>query len=419
MIVMKFGGASVNTAASLQNAVEIVKKYRQNNLLIVVSAMGKTTNNLEKLLNSALLEKKDIRDNFDLIRDYHFKVIADLFQPGHVVFTTVEALFWEMWERVYGNLSDNYDFEYDQLISIGEVISSTIFNSYMIECGLHSTLLDARKLLITDSTYRDARINWEITEKNISGVFSGLQDGMGNSAVVQGFIASDGNHTTTLGREGSDYTAAIFAYALNASEVIVWKDVPGVLNADPKYFPEAQKLDEISYAEAIELAYYGATIIHPKTIKPLQNKHIPLKVKSFLQPNEPGSEICNTVGPEGILPSYIFKRDQVLLSIMPKDFSFIAEDNLHHIFGIFSDLHIKLNLMQNSAISFSVCFDKDRNKLQLLIPALKEMYQLKYNENLELVTIRHYNQEIIDKVVNKRNVLLEQRSRVTIQIVVQ
>jgi len=416
---MKFGGASVNNSASVKNAVDILKKYQHHNLLVVVSAMGKTTNALEKLLNACLYDKSSVTEIYGQIRKYHFQIMDELFEPGHRVYTAVENLFSEVKEKTAEDLSDNYDFEYDQLISFGELISSVILNNYLNMCGINSTLTDARELIITDDHYREARVKWEITEKNISEKLSFLTNNSGQTVVVQGFIASDGKYITTLGREGSDYTAAIFAYSLNASEMIIWKDVPGLLNADPKYFPEAQKLDEISYGEAIELAYYGATIIHPKTIKPLQNRNIPLHVKSFMNPDETGSDICKTERSIETIPSYIFKKDQVLLSISPKDFSFIAEDNLHHIFGVFSKLHIKINLMQNSAISFSVCFDKDRNKLTILMDALKDIYQLKYNENLELITIRHYNQQTIDKVVCGRQILLEQRSRVTIQLIVK
>ena len=419
MIVMKFGGASVNNAGSVKNAVEIIKNYQNHSLLVVVSAMGKTTNAFEHLLNACLYDRKNITEFFEQIRIYHLQIIGDLFWPGHQVYSFMEKLFLDISTRIESRLSDNYDFEYDQLVSSGELISATILNSYMNECGIKSNVFDARKLIITDDHYREARVDWEITERNISEKLSYLSKETGQTAVTQGFIACDGKYVTTLGREGSDYTAAIFAYALNASEVIIWKDVPGLLNADPKYFPEAEKLEEISYGEAIELAYYGATIIHPKTIKPLQNRNIPLRVKSFINPDEAGSNISKTEHSVDTIPSYIFKKEQVLLSISPKDFSFIAEDNLHHIFGVFSRLHIKLNLMQNSAISFSVCFDKDRNKLSLLLDALKDVYQLKYNDNLDLITIRHYNQKTIDKVVNNRQILLEQRSRVTIQLVVK
>lgn len=419
MIVMKFGGASVNNAGSVKNAVEIINNYQDQSLLVVVSAMGKTTNAFEQLLNACLFEQVRISEIYEQIRSYHLQIIGDLFRPGHQVYSSVEKLFLDINTRIESKLSDNYDFEYDQLISYGELISATILNSYLNECGIKSYLFDARELINTDDHYREARVNWEISEKNITKKLSYLTEETGQTAVTQGFIASDGKYMTTLGREGSDYTAAIFAYALSASEVIIWKDVPGLLNADPKYFPEAEKLEEISYGEAIELAYYGATIIHPKTIKPLQNRNIPLRVKSFINPDEVGSNISKSEHSADTIPSYIFKKEQVLLSISPKDFSFIAEDNLHHIFGVFSRLHIKLNLMQNSAISFSVCFDKDRNKLSLLLDALKDVYQLKYNENLDLITIRHYNQQTINKLVNNRQILLEQRSRVTIQLVVK
>lgn len=419
MIVMKFGGASVNSAVSVKNAVKIIERHRDKNQLTVVSAMGKTTNALEILLNAAMTDKDRCAVIIESIKEYHYKIAKELFKNRHPVFEELEALFAAILTRCKSPLTAYYDFEYDQLVSFGELISSVILSQYLNECGIPAQLADARSLIITDNYYREARVDWAITGQRINSELGHLRAGRNNVAVTQGFIASDGTYATTLGREGSDYSAAVFAYALDADEMIIWKDVPGLLNADPKFFPEAVKLDEISYGEAIELAYYGATIIHPKTIKPLQNKSIPLRVKSFVRPDDAGSLISASLAHADNVPSYIFKMDQVLLSISPKDFSFIAEGNLHQIFGVIADLHIKVNTMQNSAISFSICFDKNRDKLQQLLSALKNDYQLRYNEDLELITIRNYNHEIISRVVNDRKILLEQRSRATIQLVVK
>lgn len=419
MIVMKFGGASVNSAASVKNAVEIISSHRDVNQLTVVSAMGKTTNALEVLLNAAMTDKESCPAILQVIKEYHFEIARGLFKNSHPVFAELEALFDAVHTRCQGSLTPYYDFEYDQMISYGELISSLILFQYLNECSFPAKLADARSMIITDNYYREARVDWEMTGRKISDELGFLKKGRNEIVVTQGFIASDGKYATTLGREGSDYSAAVFAYALDAKEMIIWKDVAGLLNADPKFFPEAVKLDEISYGEAIELAYYGATIIHPKTIKPLQNKGIPLRVKSFVRPGDAGSLISGSLTNADNVPSYIFKKDQVLLSISPKDFSFIAEGNLHQIFGIIADLHIKVNTMQNSAISFSICFDKNRDKLEQLLVALKKDYQLRYNEDLELITIRHYNQSLIERVVNDRQILLEQRSRATIQLVVK
>jgi aspartate kinase len=323
-------------------------------------------------------------------------------------------------ERVKREPSENYDYEYDQIVSFGELISTAILSDYLNCIGLQNHWVDARHLVRTDNCYREGMVNWEKTQKKINKeVYPLLQKSANSIVVSQGFIAgTDEYTTTTLGREGSDYSAAIFAYSLDAIDVSIWKDVPGLLNADPKYFKDAIKLNKISYKEAIELAYYGATVIHPKTIKPLQNKNIPLIVRSFKNYLEEGSVIGN-VTDSNHTPCYIFKRNQALISIYPIDFSFIAEENLSLIFGLFAHFGVKINLMQNSAISFSVCVDYKPESLKGLIEELNTEFKVKYNLNLELITVRNYDQQTIDKVVRGRKIYTEQKSRITTQLVVE
>ncbi len=306
---------------------------------------------------------------------------------------------------------------YDQIVAYGELLSTRIVSCYLDSIGDHNKWLDARALIATDSTYREAKINWETTQSQIlasvTSEFAKLY-----TIVSQGFIGSDGKFSTSLGREGSDFSAAIFANVLDAEEVIVWKDVPGYLNADPAYFDNTIKLDKISYSESIELAFYGAKIIHPKTIRPLKNKSIPLIVKSFINPDEPGSIIHEDPSSDALLPSYIIKENQVLISISSRDYSFIAEDHLHKIFGLLAEHRTRINLMQNSAISFSVCVDNS-SRIPRLINTLQNDFGVKYNDDLQMITIRHYKQDTIDKLTANREILLEQRSRVTVQMIVK
>ncbi len=424
MKVFKFGGASVNSADAVKNVAEILDKYSTEKILVVVSAMGKTTNALEKLTQAYFNKTNEINALLDEIKKFHFHIIEELFSDkNHKVYADIQLIFDELMHKLVSRTSDNYDFEYDQIVSTGELISTKIISHYLKSKGIKNKWLDAREIIKTDTTYREGKVNWQETmHKTNNIVIPYFEDKIYSFRLIitQGFIgSSDDEHTTTLGREGSDYSAAIFAYNLDATEMVIWKDVPGLLNADPKFFEDTQKLDAISYREAIELAYYGATIIHPKTIKPLQNKNIPLYVKSFLHPENEGTIISNHENADGLIPSFIFKKDQALISISPKDFSFIAEENLSDIFGIFSDNKIKINLMQNSAISFSVCIDGNVKRFDALIKTLQENYKVRYNLQLDLITIRHYNQATIDKVVNNRKILLEQRSRTTAQLVVE
>lgn len=417
--VFKFGGASVKDALAVKNLAAIVHRYQDSKLLVVVSAMGKTTNAFEKLLAFHFQQSKLSFEALDEILAYHTQIMKGLFQDtSHKVFQDVDLLFDEIKHILHSPPDSGYDRAYDALVSYGELISTAIINHFLVSQGLKSTLLDARSLVKTDSTNRDAVVDWEATTAAIEHTVSRLSSDF-DILITQGFIGSDNEgKSVTLGREGSDYTAAIFGYALNAQDVTIWKDVPGLLNADPKFYKDAVKLDFITYSEAIELAYYGATIIHPKTIKPLENKGIPLYVKSFLDPDAVGTVVGLGTQTTQLPASFIFKTQQVLISISPRDFSFIAEKNLQSIFEVFSRYNLSINLMQNSAISFSVCVDDRLGKTAEVIAELQANYKVRYNKDLWLITIRHYNQETIDRMLEGKTVLLEQRSRSTVQYVV-
>jgi aspartate kinase len=417
--VFKFGGASVKDALAVKNLAAIVHRYQDSKLLVVVSAMGKTTNAFEKLLAFHFQQSKLSFEALDEILAYHTQIMKGLFQDtSHKVFQDVDLLFDEIKHILHSPPDSCYDRAYDALVSYGELISTAIINHFLVSQGLKSTLLDARSLVKTDSTNRDAVVDWEATTAAIEHTVSRLTSSF-DILITQGFIGSDNEgKSVTLGREGSDYTAAIFGYALNAQDVTIWKDVPGLLNADPKFYKDAVKLDFITYSEAIELAYYGATIIHPKTIKPLENKGIPLYVKSFLDPDAVGTVVGLGTQTTQLPASFIFKTQQVLISISPRDFSFIAEKNLQSIFEVFSRYNLSINLMQNSAISFSVCVDDRLGKTAEVIAELQANYKVRYNKDLWLITIRHYNQETIDRMLEGKTVLLEQRSRSTVQYVV-
>lgn len=433
--VFKFGGASVNSPSGVRNIAEILKKFSNRRLVVVVSAMGKTTNALEELLKYYLAgDAIAMVETYTRIRNYHFNILETLFRKkDHPVFTEMDSLFSQLRGTLYrGHLHENklknYDFEYDRIVSFGELFSSTLVFHWLIKVGIRSFCLDARELIRTDRTYRDAEVNWELTQTNIrervETIFNNKSDA-GGIILTQGFIASDSTgNTTTLGREGSDYSAAIFAYSLPSKEMVIWKDVPGVMNADPKWLRSAKKLDTLSYRETIELAYFGASLIHPKTIKPLENGDITLRVKSFRKPDLPGTVIRNIETWTIDSPIFIRKLNQVLISISPRDFSFIVEENLSSIFNILARYHVKVNVMQNSAISFSICVDDDgfnethrNNSLKKMIAELGNDYSVLYNRNLELITIRHYNQRAINLTTKNKKVLLEQRTRNTVHLV--
>ena len=421
--VFKFGGASVKDADSVRNVATILQNHSPEKLVVVVSAMGKTTNALEKILNAWYENDERLETFIAELINYHQKIIMELFpDKKHPAHFKTDLLFGELEGYLGSPTSLNYDYDYDQVVSFGELISTTIVSEFLTSEGLNCRWFDVRELVHTDNTWREGKVNWEKTEKQIREKVSAFLDQSESSpaiALTQGFIgASPAGDTTTLGREGSDYTAAIFAYALQADEMVIWKDVPGLLNADPKYFSRTEKLASISYREAIELSYYGATIIHPKTIKPLQNKDIPLRIKSFVKPGDEGSIIHNDTAADSLIPSFIFKVDQVLISIIPRDFSFIDEQSLSEILAVFARNSIHISLMQNSAISFSVCVDNNQRKLSRLFEELGKDYKVRYNTGLELITIRHYDQATIDRVMEDgKTVLLEMRSRLTAQFV--
>jgi len=350
---------------------------------------------------------------------YHKKIMMDLFPSNaHPVFDLVNNHFVEIDWVLEEEPSKGYAFVYDQIVSAGELISTRIISAYLELTGIVNSWLDARDIIQTDNNYREGNINWDLTTSFCNNKIPALLSGNNSIVITQGFIAGTSeNYTTTLGREGSDYTAAILAYCLNASGVFIWKDVPGVLNADPKFYKDAQKIEKMSYHDAIELAYFGASVIHPKTIKPLENKDITLHVKSFINPDFPGTQIGKGFQTKPLIPSFIFKDNQMLISISAKDFSFIAEENLSDIFGLFAKLGVKIHLMQNSAISFSVCIDNDPFKAPGLIQELMKEYKVLYNENLQLYTVRHYYPSTIEMLTTGKEILLEQRSRHTAQFV--
>jgi aspartate kinase len=420
MKVFKFGGASVKDAGAVKNISGILKSFSGEKLLVVISAMGKTTNALEKVVNSYFTNDGQAVAHLEEVKQYHRKIMIELFKSAaDQIFDEVNNIFVEIEWVLDEQPSKGYAFAYDQIVSAGELISTKIVSAYLRESGVDNSWLDARDCIQTDNNYREGNVNWDLTGHLAVRITEALFEKTG-IIITQGFIgATSENFTTTLGREGSDYSAAIFAYCLNAQGVFIWKDVPGVLNADPKFYKEAQKLERMSYHDAIELAYYGASVIHPKTIKPLENKNISLHVKSFVSPELPGTLIGKDLQTKPLIPSFIFKENQVLISISAKDFSFIAEDNLSAIFGLFARTGAKINLMQNSAISFSVCIDNDRFKTPELIQELMKDYKVLYNENLQLFTVRHYYPSTIDMLTAGKEVLLEQRSRQTAQFVVR
>lgn len=421
MKVFKFGGASVKDANSVKNVVEIIRLFSTDKILVVISAMGKTTNALETLIDA--IWKRDItsfQDKLAELKSFHFTIVDTLFEPkSHPIYAVLETVFKNLETRFDKDLSSNYNCEYDQIVSVGEVLSTLIVESYFREVGLKSKWMDARKLIRTNAIFRDAEIDWKQTEelilKNVLPEFN-----QSTLIVTQGFIGHTKDAlTTTLGREGSDFTAGIFAFCLNASNVTIWKDVEGMLNADPKFFNDTVKLDRISFNEAIELSYYGASVIHPKTLKPLQNKNIPLVVKSFINPTLEGTEIQQSGEFDNLIPSFIFKLNQTLFSFRTRDFSFIVESHLSDIFNKLSQLGVKINLMQNSALSFSILVDAQKINIKSILETFQSNYEVRYNEGLELVTIRHYDQATIDRVTNGKEILLQQFDRQTTRIVLK
>jgi len=418
MLVFKFGGASVKDAAGVINLSNIVKKYEGQKLLIVVSAMGKTTNALEKLTKAYINSSDDLHTVFDEIKDYHFNIAKELFPSNHPVFNEVANTFVEIDWMIEDEPHADHDFIYDQIVSIGELVSTRIVAAYLNQTGIKTQWLDVRGYVHTDNNYREGNVNWDKTKASISQEISLLLDK--GIVVTQGFLGGTSeNFTTTLGREGSDYTASIFASCLNAESVTTWKDVPGILNADPKHFSDTVKFNELTYAEAIEMTYYGASVIHPKTIKPLQNAKIPLLVKSFNDPTAEGTIIKESAEMHFDKPVIILKQNQVLLSISARDYSFISEVHLSEIFKLFAQNNIKANVMQTSALSFSVCFDLNQERFEKLMASFSQDFKVRYNSELTLITVRHYKLYDLKGLVENRSILMEQVSRNTAQMVVK
>ena len=417
--VYKFGGAAINGAEQIRNIANIIQNYTDGGLLTIISAMGKTTNALEEVVDAFVGRDIELAETrLNEIKEHHFAVALELMpDSASAVLTDLVNVFVEVEWLLEEPAQDPYEYLYDQIVSIGEILSTKIVAAYLISVGIDMVWKDARNFIKTDNNYQEANVDWISTAEEINRELKPILKN--HKVITQGFIGSSSeNFTTTLGRDGSDYSAAIFCSCLDADVLTIWKDVSGVLNADPKWFEKTEHIADLSYQDAIELSYYGANVIHPKTLKPLQNKNIPLFVKSFMHPAGAGTLITTQDSPLPI-PSYIFKVHQVLISIFPKDFSFIIEENLSEIFSLFHNRRIKVNTMQNSALSFSVSVDDQGQKTDDLISELGTKFKVKYNKGLELVTIRHYNQDTIDRISVNKMILLEVKSRYTCQMVMR
>jgi aspartate kinase len=416
MRIFKFGGASVKDADGIHNMYRVLKQTGHENTLIVVSAMGKTTNALEKLIEVYFEDSQKTESQLNEVIDYHLGIMNEIFDhPNNDVYDEVKGRFDYLRNFLKNNKSPHYSFVYDQVVSTGELVSTTIITHYLNSKGISADWLDARECIQTDASYRDGNVDWTRTEVAINEQVS-----PNRLYITQGFIGSDDNNfTTTLGREGSDYTAAIFAYCLNGNSVTIWKDVPGVLNADPRHFKSTQLLHHISYQEAIELAFYGASVIHPKTLQPLQRKEIPLHVKSFINPNDEGTKVSKGVAINPHVPCFIVKNDLALIRLSSLDFSFIIEKNISDIFAMLHKHKMKVDLIQNSAISFSVCVFDKFNKIDELLHELRGRFQVDYTAEVSLYTIRHFQAESADFLLRKHELLLEQRTQETMQLVMR
>jgi len=417
MRVFKFGGASVKDAEGVKNVAEVLKKVGYKDTLIIVSAMGKTTNALELVVDHYFNHPEELPNAILELKQFHLQIVEALFGSVYEpINNRVGELVLELKSFFKHNKSTNYSFVYDQVVGFGELLSTSIINAYLNHVNIQCEWLDARKCVKTDTYYRDANLNWELTQQAIN------EQVTGNKLVIsQGFIGSDENNfTTTLGREGSDYTSAIFAYALNAESVTIWKDVPGVLNGDPRVFENTKLLNQISYTEAIELAFYGASVIHPKTLQPLQRKEIPLYVRSFVNPEGAGTSVSSGKTLEPHIPCYILKPKQVLIRLSSLDFSFMVEDNISEVFALLYQYQMRVDLIQNSAISFSVCVNNKYDRLEELLQILRSKFKVTVFENVDLYTVRHFDSEALKTIeAQKDNILLEQRAQETIQYVVE
>ena len=416
MKVFKFGGASIKSANAIKNVAKILNSQDLNNCLLVISAMGKMTNAFEKITDAYFNnDQEKLTESIDFTSNFHFKIINNLFAENHVIHQKITVLFGQLVRFLTQNKSKNYDYLYDQIVSYGELLSTTIVSDYLNEIKIYNNWVDVREIIITDTIFRDATVNWQETEKRIKTNIN-----LSKLTIVQGFIGGDLNgNTTTLGREGSDFTAGIFAYCTDAESLTIWKDVLGVLNADPREFKEVQLLEHISYEETIEMAFYGASVIHPKTIKPIQNKKIPLIVRSFKNLNSPGTKVSEGVTLEPTIPCFIVKKNQVLVSISSLDFSFIVEENISDIFKLFHKYQLKVNLIQNSAISFSVCVDNNLNHFDLFYNEIKNMYKVSFIKNVDLFTVRHFTENSLEGIYKLGTSLVSQINKNTAQIIIQ
>ena len=414
MKVYKFGGASVKDAESIKNLVRVLKHEGYKDTLIVISAMGKMTNAFEKVINAYYNNSEDLSDQITIVRNFHIELIESLFEDKQPVLFEIELLFGQLSGFLAINKSIDYNYIYDQIVCYGELLSTKIISNYLNEVGIFNNWVDVREYIKTDAYYRNAAVNWEQTHTNINKLNTL------NLNITQGFLGGNSkNETTTLGREGSDYTAAIFAYCLNAESVTIWKDVNGVLNADPRYFNKTVLLEQISYSEAIEMAFYGASVIHPKTLKPLENKKIPLYVRSFYNLENKGSTVSKGQHLFPETPCFILKNEQILVSISALDFSFMVEHNLSDIFKILHNCKLKVNLIQNSALSFSVCLEDKFNNFDAFLSKITLKYNVTFVANVSLYTIRHASQKAVDLVAEKGQVLLKQSTKGTVQLIMQ
>ena len=414
MKVFKFGGASVKDANGVKNLVKVLLHETVENTLVVISAMGKMTNAFEEIIDAYHQQNKELSNKINFVERYHREIINELFDKDDEIYNEVNFLLGELSGFMAMNTSQNYNFIYDQLVGFGELISTKIVSAYLTKVGITNNWIDVRDYIKTDSNHRDAKVNWELTEDIIENKID-----ISVLNITQGFLGGNNGKTTTLGREGSDYTAGIFAYCLNAESVTIWKDVEGVLNADPRVFKETKLLTQISYNEAIEMAFYGASVIHPKTIQPLEKKRIPLYVRSFKDVKKSGTKVSKGVDLEPLIPCFIVKNNQILVSISASDFSFMVENNISYIFNKLHEYKLKGNLIQNSAISFSVCIEDKFNQFQQFYNELKGSFKITFNNNVTLFTIRHFNKESLQKIEKKGTVLLKQINRETAQLVLK
>ena len=419
MQVYNFGGASVKDAKAVKNVIEILKHYSSDKKVVVISAMGKTTNELEAVVNTYYAGNEEWKSLLQTILEKHITVANELIgENDKTISGKLEILITKATDFLLLNQSKNYNFIYDQIVSLGEYLSTTLVSAYANMSNLPNTFLDAKTCVFTDNAYTEAKVDFAKTEKAINNVVPPkLEKGV---VITQGFIGcTTEDFVTTLGREGSDYTAAIFSYSLHADKMTVWKDVAGIMNADPKAFTDATFIPELTFTEAIEMTYYGASVIHPKTIKPIQNRNIPLEVRSFIDFKKSGSIISANANTEFMPPVIIQKNEQVLLSFSANDFSFIAEDHLTKVFQTFASNRLRVNMMQNAAISFSICVDFKKEKIEQVIEALSSDFSIIKIEGLTLLTIRHYNQSVIDKLTKDKSPLIKQISKNTIQVLMR